>query len=162
MKAFVIILALVSIVLVIAAVQDLVSEKARYPEVLPRAERDVSTPTTVQTREANQQKEETIASIAPEPSLPSASRQLNMGQSRSISTQGSFDENSDGYSWRAASFEYRRSFCAAAAAKAQNIKPGVTGTFIFEAVQEFYTTEDRSLLRKPLFDIMAISMWAYK
>lgn len=162
MKAFVSIIAIVSIVLGITAVLNLVSEKARYPDVLPRSEEDVSTITRVQTRETNPQKEEVIASIAQEPSLPKSPKQLNSEQPRSISPQGSFDKYSDGYSWRAASLEYRRSFCVAAAAKSQGIKPGITGTFIFDAAQEFYTTEDRYLLRQPLFDIIAILMSAYE
>lgn len=73
-----------------------------------------------------------------------------------------FDEASDGYTWRSASLEFRKSFCDQAATKAQKIKPGIKGQFIFDAMQEFYTTEDTKLLKKKLFDIMALSMSAYE
>jgi len=72
-----------------------------------------------------------------------------------------FDQSSDGYTWRSASLEFRKSFCDAAAARSQSIKPGITGQFIFDAVQEFYTTDDPNLLKKKLFDIMALAMSAY-
>ena len=74
----------------------------------------------------------------------------------------SFDGSSDGYTWRSASLDFRKNFCNQAAAKAQNIKPGITGHFIFDAMQEFYTTDDTNLLKKKLFDIMALAMHAYE
>jgi hypothetical protein len=73
----------------------------------------------------------------------------------------SFDSSSDGYSWRSASIGYRRAYCNVAATNVQHLRPGITGKFLFDALQEFYTTDNPKLLRQKINEIIALSVTAY-
>ena len=67
----------------------------------------------------------------------------------------------NGYTWRTASLETRMRFCNACAARVQSRKPGITGNFIFDSLQEFYNSDDPKILRQPATDIAALTIAAY-
>jgi len=74
---------------------------------------------------------------------------------------GTFSESSGAADWRAASFEYRTSFCQIVAEKAQSKKPGITGRVIFDSIQEFYNTTDPQLLKTSIYDVVAGTIALY-
>ena len=67
----------------------------------------------------------------------------------------------NGYTWRTASLETRMRFCNACAARVQSRKPGITGNFIFDSLQEFYNSNDPKILSQPATDIAALTIAAY-
>ena len=67
----------------------------------------------------------------------------------------------NGYSWRSASMATRMAFCHACAARVQSRKPSITGGFIFDSLQEFYTSTDQKILGTSAADIAALTIAAY-
>lgn len=72
-----------------------------------------------------------------------------------------FDAESDGTTWREATVEVRRAYCDQAAEKAQATKPGVTGKFIFDLLEQFYSKDISEVRKKKLFEMTAMTIAAY-
>ncbi len=71
-----------------------------------------------------------------------------------------FTDESDGYSWRRASLENRTAYCRAVVAKFAEKGSRVSAQTLFDAIQEFYTSEDPGILKRKLFDVTAILAYA--
>jgi hypothetical protein len=80
-------------------------------------------------------------------------------QARELRTSSGSTLN--GYAWRRASLEARMRFCNEFAARVQSMKPGITGDFIFGALQEFYNSDDPKILSQPARDIAALTTAVY-
>lgn len=72
-----------------------------------------------------------------------------------------FSSNSTGSDWRTASLEYRKKYCELMARANQEIKPGVTGQFIFDSLQEFYTTESKTVMNTRIVEIVGLTVALY-
>jgi hypothetical protein len=72
-----------------------------------------------------------------------------------------FTSSSTGADWRSASLEYRTKYCERMAASMQKVKPGVTSTYIFDALQEFYTSDDANITGQKITEIVALSVAMY-
>lgn len=67
-----------------------------------------------------------------------------------------FTEVSDGYSWRRASLQSRTEYCRLAAAAMAKKGTNVSAQTLFDAIQEFYTSDDSGILKQKLFQISAM------
>lgn len=71
-----------------------------------------------------------------------------------------FTSSSTGADWRTASLEYRKQYCERMATAQQKIKPGITGQFLFDSLQEFYTTTEKGVLNTKIVEIIALTVAA--
>lgn len=72
-----------------------------------------------------------------------------------------FTTSSTGSDWRTASLEYRKKYCELMATANQRSKPGITGQVIFDSLQEFYTTDDKNLMKTKIVEIVALTVTVY-
>lgn len=72
-----------------------------------------------------------------------------------------FTTTSTGSDWRTASLEYRKKYCELMATANQRSKPGITGQFIFDSLQEFYTTDDKRLMSTKIVEIVGLTVAVY-
>jgi hypothetical protein len=81
--------------------------------------------------------------------------------SLAVTYAGNFSQSSGVAEWKAASSEYRMTFCEIVAEKSQSKNPGITGKVIFDSVQEYYNTTDPQLLKTSIYDVVLSTIAMY-
>lgn len=71
-----------------------------------------------------------------------------------------FTSSSTGYDWKSASDAYRHSYCEMLASSLQQVKPGITGGFLYDSLSTFYNTDDGNLLKQKITQMVAMTVSA--
>lgn len=72
-----------------------------------------------------------------------------------------FTSTSDGYDWRSADDETKRSYCwLMATSMTQEFGKSFTEDFFYESLNQFYSTEDASVLNNKISEMVALFVTA--
>ena len=69
-----------------------------------------------------------------------------------------FTSSSTGTDWKQASDSYKHKYCKMISEKLQSEKPGITETFLYDSLTNFYDTTDSNVVKQKVTEVIALSV----